>query len=87
MFLKGVLRGFDPGPPANWEFRGAVEAAQQAHHLLVLRLVESEAAVLDGDLHSEGAELAQAIDHRFGVLAGLVDRDRINHRRGDPIRK
>ena len=26
MFLKGVLRGFDPGPPADWEFRQAVEA-------------------------------------------------------------
>lgn len=26
MFLKGVLRGFDPGPPADWEFRRAVEA-------------------------------------------------------------
>lgn len=26
MFLKGVLRGFDPGPPADWEFRNAVQA-------------------------------------------------------------
>ena len=26
MFLKGVLRGFDPGPPADWEFRNAIEA-------------------------------------------------------------
>ncbi|MEM8667406.1 MAG: tRNA (adenosine(37)-N6)-dimethylallyltransferase MiaA [Planctomycetota bacterium] len=25
MFLKGVLRGFDPGPPADWEFRQSVE--------------------------------------------------------------
>ena len=26
MFLKGVLRGFDTGPPADWEFRESVEA-------------------------------------------------------------
>jgi tRNA dimethylallyltransferase len=26
MFLKGVLRGFDTGPPADWEFRKSVEA-------------------------------------------------------------
>ena len=29
MFLKAVLRGFDPGPPADWEFRRAVEADVQ----------------------------------------------------------
>ncbi|NND95730.1 MAG: tRNA (adenosine(37)-N6)-dimethylallyltransferase MiaA [Pirellulaceae bacterium] len=26
MFLKAILRGFDPGPPADWQFRQAVEA-------------------------------------------------------------
>ena len=26
MYLKGLLYGFDPGPPADWEFRKAVEA-------------------------------------------------------------
>jgi tRNA dimethylallyltransferase len=26
MYLKGLLYGFDPGPPADWEFRRAVEA-------------------------------------------------------------
>ena len=31
MFLKGVLRGFDPGPPADWEFRDAVEADLRQH--------------------------------------------------------
>ncbi len=31
MFLKGVLRGFDPGPPANWDFRDAVEADLKQH--------------------------------------------------------
>jgi tRNA dimethylallyltransferase len=31
MFLKGVLRGFDPGPPADWEFREAVEADLREH--------------------------------------------------------
>ncbi|QEG38851.1 tRNA (adenosine(37)-N6)-dimethylallyltransferase MiaA [Roseimaritima ulvae] len=25
MYLKGVLRGFDPGPPADWEFRKQVD--------------------------------------------------------------
>ena len=33
MFLKGVLRGFDPGPPANWDFRDAVEADLKQHGL------------------------------------------------------
>ncbi|TWU60416.1 IPP transferase [Rubripirellula tenax] len=37
MFLKGVLRGFDPGPPADWEFREAVEADLQAHGVDALR--------------------------------------------------
>jgi len=31
MFLKGVLRGFDPGPPADWEFRNAVQSDLQQH--------------------------------------------------------
>lgn len=31
MFLKGVLRGFDPGPPADWEFRQAVEEDVDRH--------------------------------------------------------
>lgn len=26
MYLKGLLQGFDPGPPADWEFRRSVEA-------------------------------------------------------------
>ena len=25
MFLKGILRGFNPGPPADWQFRESVE--------------------------------------------------------------
>ncbi len=37
MFLKGVLRGFDPGPPADWEFRNAVEADVQVHGAEALR--------------------------------------------------
>ncbi|MCH5373881.1 MAG: tRNA (adenosine(37)-N6)-dimethylallyltransferase MiaA [Planctomycetes bacterium] len=37
MFLKGILRGFDPGPPADWEFRNAVEADIQAHGIEALR--------------------------------------------------
>lgn len=31
MFLKGILRGFDPGPPADWEFRDAVEEDLRQH--------------------------------------------------------
>ena len=31
MFLKGILRGFDAGPPPDWEFRHAVEADVQQH--------------------------------------------------------
>ncbi len=31
MYLKGLLHGFDPGPPADWEFRRAVEADLAEH--------------------------------------------------------
>jgi tRNA dimethylallyltransferase len=37
MFLKGVLRGFDPGPPADWTFRDAVEADIEMHGVDALR--------------------------------------------------
>lgn len=37
MFLKGVLRGFDPGPPADWEFREAVESDVRKHGIEALR--------------------------------------------------
>ncbi len=37
MFLKGILRGFDPGPPADWEFRQAVEDDLQQHGIEALR--------------------------------------------------
>ncbi len=37
MFLKGVLRGFDPGPPADWEFRQAVESDVEKHGAEALR--------------------------------------------------
>ncbi len=37
MFLKGILRGFDPGPPPDWEFREAVERDLQAHGEQALR--------------------------------------------------
>ncbi len=38
MFLKGVLRGFDPGPPADWDFRAAVEADVQQYGIEALRI-------------------------------------------------
>jgi len=31
MYLKGLLYGFDPGPPADWDFRQAIEADLQTH--------------------------------------------------------
>lgn len=37
MFLKGILRGFDSGPPADWEFRRAVEADIKQHGIDALR--------------------------------------------------
>ncbi len=37
MFLKGILRGFDPGPPADWEFREAVESDIREHGVEALR--------------------------------------------------
>lgn len=37
MFLKGVLRGFDPGPPADWEFRESVEEDIKAYGIEALR--------------------------------------------------
>jgi tRNA dimethylallyltransferase len=40
MYLKGLLYGFDPGPPADWGFRRAVEAdlAEHGPELLHQRL-------------------------------------------------
>jgi tRNA dimethylallyltransferase len=37
MFLKAILRGFDPGPPADWKFREAVEADTQRYGVDALR--------------------------------------------------
>ncbi len=37
MFLKAILRGFDPGPPADWEFREAVEADTKQYGVEALR--------------------------------------------------
>ncbi|QDS93771.1 IPP transferase [Roseimaritima multifibrata] len=37
MYLKGILRGFDPGPPANWEFRQQIEADVKTYGLEALR--------------------------------------------------
>ena len=37
MFLKGVLRGFDPGPAADWAFRKAVESDMEQHGIEALR--------------------------------------------------
>jgi hypothetical protein len=53
------------------------DAADQVHHLLVLAHGEAQAAVLLGNLHAEGAELAEAVDHLVLVFAGYVDLDRV----------
>ena len=37
MFLKGILRGFDPGPAADWAFRKAVESDLEQHGIEALR--------------------------------------------------
>ena len=37
MFLKGILRGFDPGPPPDWEFRQSVEDDLKRHGVEALR--------------------------------------------------
>ncbi len=37
MFLKGILRGFDPGPPADWDFRQSVEDDLAQHGIEALR--------------------------------------------------
>ena len=37
MFLKAILRGFDPGPPPDWEFRESVEADLHQHGIEALR--------------------------------------------------
>ena len=71
------------GTPIDWCAESsadevAVEAAQQLHHLLVLDVGEAEAAVLLGDLHAEGAQPAQAVEHVLRVLAGGVDLDRVD---------
>ena len=37
MYLKGIMRGFDPGPPADWEFRDSVENDLALHGVDALR--------------------------------------------------
>ena len=37
MFLKGILRGFNSGPPADWVFRESVEADLKTHGIAALK--------------------------------------------------
>ncbi|MEL6898820.1 MAG: tRNA (adenosine(37)-N6)-dimethylallyltransferase MiaA, partial [Planctomycetota bacterium] len=37
MYLRGVLRGFDVGPPADWEFRESCQQDLQDHGIQALR--------------------------------------------------
>ncbi len=56
----------------------AVAAADQPHDLVVLDVAEALPAVFLGDLHAEGAQPPQAVQHGFGVLAGAVDLGRVD---------
>lgn len=37
MFLKAIVRGFDPGPPPDWDFRKSVESDVEKHGIEPLR--------------------------------------------------
>ena len=66
------------GTPIDWWAESSADRLpstlpKQLHDLLVLGVGEAQPAVLLGDLHAEGAELAQAVHHLLGVLARRVD--------------
>ena len=71
MFLKGVLRGFDPGPPADWDFRQAVEADLEKHGIEALRerlqQVDPRAAHRIGPNDARRMIRALEVSHRTGV--------------------
>ena len=71
MFLKGVLRGFDPGPPADWDFRQAVEADLEKHGIEALRerlqQVDPLAAHRIGPNDARRMIRALEVSHRTGV--------------------
>ena len=71
MFLKGVLRGFDPGPPADWDFRHAVEADLEKHGIEALRerlqQVDPLAAHRIGPNDARRMIRALEVSHRTGV--------------------
>src|SRR5947199_10536171 len=56
----------------------AVFTPDQLPPLAICGDAEAEPAVFFGNLHAEGAELPQAVDHVLGVLAGVIDRRRID---------
>ncbi|MDB4476830.1 tRNA (adenosine(37)-N6)-dimethylallyltransferase MiaA [Rhodopirellula sp.] len=71
MFLKGVLRGFDPGPPADWDFRKAVESDLQNHGIEALRerlqQVDPLAAHRIGPNDARRMIRALEVSHQTGV--------------------
>jgi tRNA dimethylallyltransferase len=71
MFLKGVLRGFDPGPPADWDFREAVEADLENHGIEALRQrlqqVDPLAAHRIGPNDARRMIRALEVSHQTGV--------------------
>ena len=71
MFLKGVLRGFDPGPPADWGFRQAVEADLENHGIEALRerlqQVDPLAAHRIGPNDARRMIRALEVSHQTGV--------------------
>ncbi|MAI71878.1 MAG: tRNA (adenosine(37)-N6)-dimethylallyltransferase MiaA [Rhodopirellula sp.] len=71
MFLKGVLRGFDPGPPADWSFRKAVESDLESHGIEALRQrlqqVDPLAAHRIGPNDARRMIRALEVSHQTGV--------------------
>ena len=71
MFLKGVLRGFDPGPPADWEFRDAVDADLQQHGVDALyeRLQQVDPLAAHKIAPTDARRMIRALEvaHRTGI--------------------
>lgn len=69
--MKGVLRGFDPGPPADWGFRQAVEADLENHGIEALRdrlqQVDPLAAHRIGPNDARRMIRALEVSHQTGV--------------------
>jgi len=65
MFLKGILRGFNPGPPADWEFRKAVEADLERYGIesLKQRLVQVDPLAASRIHASDTRRMIRALEY------------------------